>query len=114
MTESITLIFNGTSKTVSNLPDGTGDMIEDAFAVRYRWQPTVRNPEDLDPGAAIPNPTSKSDVVFQAVREFIANTTREETKTIAVAPVLAEVDAQFDEIDSGAIVTETPATTGTA
>ena len=111
MTESITLTFNGTSKTVSNLPDGTGDMIEDAFAFVEGWTPEVTDPDN--PSSTIPNPESKSDLVFRIVRESISDTTRAANRAVAVVPVLAEVDAQIDAINDGAIVTETPGTTGT-
>jgi hypothetical protein len=111
MTESITLTFNGTSKTVSNLPDGTGDMIEDAYAFVENWTTEVTDPDN--PSVTIPNPESKSDLVFRIVRESISDTTRAANRAVAVVPVLAEVDAQIDAINDGAIVTETPGTTGT-
>lgn len=103
MTESITLVFGTVSKTVTMLPVGTAVQIEDAFAVQYKWQAEVTDPED--PSSTIPNPESKSDLVFRMVRKFISDTTRAASRSVAVVPVLEGVDAEFDAIEEGSVVT---------
>ena len=103
MTESITLVFGSVSKTVTMLPVGTAVQIEDAFAVQYKWQAEVTDPDD--PSSTIPNPETKSDLVFRMVREFISVTTRAASKTTARDTAAGTVDEEFDAIEDGSVVT---------
>jgi len=103
MTESITLVFGTVSKTVSNLPVGTAVMIEDGFATQYKWQAEVTDP--ADPSATIPNPETKSDLVFRMVRKFITDTTRAANKNSARDTAASVVDAEIDAINEAGVVT---------
>jgi len=100
--DAITFTLGSVTKTIT-LPVGTVAMIEDGFSVQYKWQAEVTDPND--PEATIPNPETKSDLVFRMVRKFITDTTRAANKTAARDTAASVVDAEIDAIDDAGVVT---------